>query len=668
MMHKIFLSIALATLVGVGGLTSAHTEGTSEAAAIAEAVLAEETVTAGDLEVTEPTLLPSSPFYFFKTLGRGIQRAFTFNPVRRVELELRFADEKIAEAKKLAETSPEREQAISRAVANYRTSTERLKAEFERLAETSQNPNVERLLEKLADRAVKHEKVVAELKEKFSGQKDLRGAIDAAGETIGEAVAAAAKRDTPDKFAAKLEKALVETKGGDLKHVRSLEIIDRIHAKADSALREKLAGIREDFAERFKEDLEAFAARHEAGVPDTIREALEKLPGDKARRLIILEELGQRAGKETKEALKDAAEAIEEEVAEHEELAERAREAMGHARERVEKLATAMKAAPSVPEAVTRLAHEANARLERATQAFADTKYGEAFGQARATEVNARNALRLLEHEQPEAEDLKEDIAEFEEKLGAWEARLAHLGPELQPKANEALKMTRFHLRLASETLSQNQTRESKRHLQEAKEALRLLERIFHESRKSEAKSVPQPGLEATRCPALTFPACEESRTSDACWLQVREAAAKYPRCGFEKHLERGGTTERPAEKPREPIAPPPPAPEPKAESRIEPAPAPAAAEFKLEADDRGFYPEQSIAVAKGTKIAITFVVRTENVYYGGLDFRSSKFKTPSVKPGGSTTVEFVADESLVITSYWPLSGVEKAKLKVEVR
>ena len=86
---------------------------------------------------------------------------------------------------------------------------------------------------------------------------------------------------------------------------------------------------------------------------------------------------------------------------------------------------------------------------------------------------------------------------------------------------------------------------------------------------------------------------------------------------------------------------------------------------FRIEADDRGFYPSGSITVGKGTKVKLTFTVRTENVYYGGLDFRSPKFNTASVKPGGSTSVEFTAGESFQFSSYWPASGVLKATGKI---
>lgn len=115
------------------------------------------------------------------------------------------------------------------------------------------------------------------------------------------------------------------------------------------------------------------------------------------------------------------------------------------------------------------------------------------------------------------------------------------------------------------------------------------------------------------------------------------------------------------------------PIPEKEREAATTPAPAESrtpemqgvARELTLEADDSGFYPAGNIEVPKGAKVMLTFVVRQANVYFGGLDFRSSKFQTDPVKPGGSTTVEFVADESFTISSYWPASGVLKANIEV---
>jgi len=46
---------------------------------VIETVNLDEDIQPEDLEVSEPRLLPDSPFYFLKNWVRGIQSAFTFN-------------------------------------------------------------------------------------------------------------------------------------------------------------------------------------------------------------------------------------------------------------------------------------------------------------------------------------------------------------------------------------------------------------------------------------------------------------------------------------------------------------------------------------------------------------------------------------------------------------
>lgn len=103
----------------------------------------------------------------------------------------------------------------------------------------------------------------------------------------------------------------------------------------------------------------------------------------------------------------------------------------------------------------------------------------------------------------------------------------------------------------------------------------------------------------------------------------------------------------------------------------ITPAAPTTGANYAVEADDNGFYLSgskiSSLNAARDSKIKITFGVKTENVYYGGLDFRSSKFAdSPKVAPGGSwTSPEIAVDGDFTISSYWPASGVKKADLRV---
>lgn len=90
--------------------------------------------------------------------------------------------------------------------------------------------------------------------------------------------------------------------------------------------------------------------------------------------------------------------------------------------------------------------------------------------------------------------------------------------------------------------------------------------------------------------------------------------------------------------------------------------------EFTVEADDLGLYPDGgTLTVNKNDKVKITFKVRNDKVYYGGLDFRSNVFNTGKVLPGATKTVEFNAENTFTYTSYWPASNREKATGTINV-
>ncbi len=92
----------------------------------------------------------------------------------------------------------------------------------------------------------------------------------------------------------------------------------------------------------------------------------------------------------------------------------------------------------------------------------------------------------------------------------------------------------------------------------------------------------------------------------------------------------------------------------------VPPPPAPPTVQsFTITADDSGATPSE-ITVPPGTIVDLTFNVSTNNVYYGGLDFRSSKINTGTIMAGGTKTIAFTATSSFTFTPYWPSSNVSK--------
>ena len=160
-----------------------------------EATVQEEEITAKSLGVENTGILPSSPFYFVKELGRRIKKTFTFNPVKKAELELQYTNERAAEIKKMEEITPSNIEAITKATANYEKNVEQLKNRLEQLKETSDNLNVDKLLNNLVDRSLQHQQLFKDLIAKFEDKTELKERLKVSQEKMDEIITS-----VPQKF------------------------------------------------------------------------------------------------------------------------------------------------------------------------------------------------------------------------------------------------------------------------------------------------------------------------------------------------------------------------------------------------------------------------------------------------------------------------------------
>lgn len=80
---------------------------------------------------------------------------------------------------------------------------------------------------------------------------------------------------------------------------------------------------------------------------------------------------------------------------------------------------------------------------------------------------------------------------------------------------------------------------------------------------------------------------------------------------------------------------------------------------FTVNADDASA-DLTTISVKKGDPVSITFNVKPNNVYHGGLDFRSNQLDTGAIPPGSSKTITFTATNSFTFTPYWPSTNIAK--------
>jgi len=379
----VILSLALQ-----GGIALADHGEETEVDAVEQA----ETVTLVDLEIEDPGLLPTSPFYFFKEWGRGVQSFFTFNSVAKAELEARFTNEKAAELKVVQEQRPDDERAITRALSNFERSQERLKLRLERVQETSDNPNVDRLLTRIIEKSIIHGKLLEEIKAKDSSfQAKVAAAIERINEKAANALGELAEHDTPEKFTERIKTALENSPGSAFKHIRSVEFIDRIEEKLPEEVRTRLEVVREDLKGRVKERIELEVDG------EKLKAIFERIPGDDSRRAVVLEEIRIRLSDRAAEALGKVQERVEERIFRASDRKEMAAEQIRRAGERIERAQKKVQEADEVREGIIALLEQSERHLASAKEAFEQEKFGEAFGQARAAEVTARNALRALE-------------------------------------------------------------------------------------------------------------------------------------------------------------------------------------------------------------------------------------------------------------------------------
>ena len=119
----------------------------------------EEAVAIG--EVTDPGTLPSSPFYFMKTWGRGLSSFFAFNNQEKAELALRFANEDALAINALCENG--QCELAERHCERFQEQFQRAIRWMERAHEEGRD--TEELVEKLKDNQLRQQQVLAGLLE-----------------------------------------------------------------------------------------------------------------------------------------------------------------------------------------------------------------------------------------------------------------------------------------------------------------------------------------------------------------------------------------------------------------------------------------------------------------------------------------------------------------------
>lgn len=381
-MLKLFVSVSILGLI-LGGAVLAE----EPAADVVQIVEQDENIQAQDLNVGDPSVLPGNPLYFFKNLARGIQSAVTFNPVAKAELKLKFSNEKIIEAKKLSEKNQKAE-ILTKALENYNQEVGALKLAAEKIKENSDNPKVDKFLDKLIDNNIKQQKLLSKFEKILP--KEVSEKLKEVKDSNLEKFSALAEKlvQNPTVLEEKLTKITEGQAGSQFKNFKNLEVLKALEEKVPERAKDAIRKAQENALKRLSSDLNAMSPEKQ----EKFKDYLQNIGGDKLKHVEILEKLKNEAPEILKEKLEKATESTVKKI---ENLApEKAASQIKKAEEIIAKVSSLV--TNETPQAATALIQTAKKHLENAKLALDQKKYGEAFGQATAALNNAENALKAI--------------------------------------------------------------------------------------------------------------------------------------------------------------------------------------------------------------------------------------------------------------------------------
>lgn len=252
-MRKIILSLIVASLLIVPAgaklyaqeaTTTLPEETTTTLATTTTTTIPEETTTIAttteEVKLPPVGILPGSPFYFLKTWWRGLRLGFIFNPVKKAEEETKIAEDTLNETAQVALHS-KRTDALKKALGNYNNHIEALQKRIEHLKTTSNNPNIDKLLDRLTKLQVRHQMIFDRLI-KHSPQLDkLRQRIN---KEVNQGIPAWQLRwEKKNKFVPRMEKQIEESKPLAPQHqgeIRHLHLLEEVKKHLDSIDQENL--------------------------------------------------------------------------------------------------------------------------------------------------------------------------------------------------------------------------------------------------------------------------------------------------------------------------------------------------------------------------------------------------------------------------------------------
>jgi len=281
-----------AGVIGIENAEQINPEEEAELEKISEEEIeSDENITAEDLEINDPTVLPDRKIlYPLKNIWRSILMATTFDPVKKANLRLRFASEKLIEAKKIADKTDDSE-IIEKAIDIYKDEVNKISEGIEKIKEKAEdNDNVDALVERITDSQLKHVILIDKMEKKLS--QDTIEKIHTKLETAREQILGKLSQSTLEiadakKIRKKFEKAIEKQGESDFRHLRHIEVLRKVEENAPEEAKEAIQKVIEKTQERFEEKMQNLGDENKK----VFQYYIKNMSGNEVRHLEVINDL-----------------------------------------------------------------------------------------------------------------------------------------------------------------------------------------------------------------------------------------------------------------------------------------------------------------------------------------------------------------------------------------
>ncbi len=243
----------------------------------------DEIITAQDLDVSEPNILPDSKFYFLKNWGNALRMALTFGAENKATLNLKIASEKLLEAQRLAEKT-NNSQILEKATVLYNERMEKLQENIAKFKESAtSSEKVSKFLDKYTKQQMLHTQILEKLEGKVpsSTMEKMVQNRERHLEQFGEVMQ---KLEDKAQIQTRLQKGLDSLKETDLKEVKNLEVLEQIKERFPSSTQEQVQQSIENGLLQLKEKLQLMPLEKQ----EKVEVYLEKIQGSVEKKMEMI--------------------------------------------------------------------------------------------------------------------------------------------------------------------------------------------------------------------------------------------------------------------------------------------------------------------------------------------------------------------------------------------